>query len=95
MIGYSIYTFHKNDEPDPLYGNVTGTLKKGWADIVAKETSIFTVLPVESNAPQQLVLRVEERKVVAGGDPIALAPGNVAEAKEVVACWNAHGAKAR
>jgi hypothetical protein len=31
MIAYGIYAIRKKDEPDPLYGGVSGTLKEDWA----------------------------------------------------------------
>jgi hypothetical protein len=95
MIGYGIYTFRKKDEPDPLYGNVAGKLKEHWT---RTRNIDFHLVTLESNSPQQLILRVEERKVVEnsmGQEVIQLRwrLATVEEAKEVVACWNAHGRK--
>jgi hypothetical protein len=96
MIGYGIYTFRKKDEPDPLYGNVAGTLKEDWTRTGNID---FHLVTLESNSPQQLILRVEEKKIMenAMGQDVTQLRWRLAtieEAKEVVACWNAHGRKA-
>jgi hypothetical protein len=96
MIVYTIFAFRKKDEPDPLFGGVSGKLKQDWA----KTLQIDFHLPApESISPQQLVLRVEERKITEnamGQDVTQLRwpLATIEEAKEVVACWNAHGPKA-
>ena len=59
MIGYGIYTFRKKDEPDPLYGNVAGTLKEDWTRTGNID---FHAGALESTSPQQLILRVEEKR---------------------------------
>jgi len=74
MIVYLIPTVRNNDAPDPLFGGVSGMLKQDWA----RTRQIDFHLPApESTSPQQLILRVEERKIGkfdgAGGGPAALA----------------------
>ena len=96
MIVYLIPTVRNNDAPDPLFGGVSGMLKQDWA----RTRQIDFHLPApESTSPQQLILRVEERKIVENsmGQEVAQLRWRLAtveEAKEVVACWNAHSAKA-
>jgi hypothetical protein len=96
MIVYGIHAFRKNDEPDPLFGGVNGMLKQDWA----RTSQIDFHLPApESTSPQQLILRVEERKVVENSmgqevSQLRWRLATVEEAKEVVACWNTHAAKA-
>src|SRR5579864_3387821 len=97
MIGYGIYTFRKKDEPDPLYGTVTGTLKEDWTRTGNID---FQAGALESASPQQLVLRVEEKKIMENSmgqevTQLRWRLATVEEAKEVVACWNAHCPKAR
>jgi hypothetical protein len=95
MIGYGIYTFSKKDEPDPLFAGVSGTLKEDWTRTGNID---FHAVAVESNSPQQLILRVEERKVVENSmgqevTQLRWRLATVEEAKEIVACWNAHRAQ--
>src|SRR5437016_13975139 len=86
MIGYGIYTFRKKDEPDPLYGNVAGTLKEDWT---RTRNIDFHLVTLESNSPQELILRVEEKKIMenAMGQEVTQLRWRLAtiqEAKEVV-----------
>jgi hypothetical protein len=97
MIAYGMYAIRKKDEPDPLYGGVSGTLKEDWARTGNID---FHVAALESTSPQQFILRVEERKIMENsmGQEVTQFRWRLAtieEAKEVVACWNAHGPKAR
>jgi hypothetical protein len=97
VIGYGIYTFRKKDEPDLLYGNVAGTLKEDWTRTGNID---FHAGALESTSPQQLILRVEERKIMENSmgqevTQLRWRLATVEEAKEVVACWNAHGRKQR
>jgi hypothetical protein len=96
MIGYGIHTIRKKDEPDPLFGGVSGTLKEDWTRTGNID---FHAGTLESASPQQLILRVEEKKIVENSMGQAVTQlrwrlATVEEAKEVVACWNAHGRKA-
>ena len=97
LIAYGIYAIRRKDEPDPLYGGVTGTLKEDWARTGNID---FHVATVDGASPQHFILRVEERKIVE--NPMGLEVtqlrwrlATIEEAKEVVACWNAHGRKAK
>jgi hypothetical protein len=97
MIAYGIYAIRKKDEPDPSYSGVSGTLKEDWARTGNID---FHVGALESASPQQFILRVEERKIMENsmGQEVTQFRWRLAtieEAKEVVACWNAHGPKAR
>ena len=95
MAGYGIYSFRKKDEPDPLYGGVSGTLKEDWTRTGNID---FHVVALESTSPQQFILRIEERKIMENsmGQEVTQLRWRLAtieEAKEVVACWNAHSPK--
>ena len=95
MIVYGILGLRKKAEPDPLFGGVNGMLKQDWAR--TKQIDFHLPEP-ESTSPQQLILRVEERKVVENsmGQEVAQLRWRLAtvdEAKEIVACWNAHALK--
>ena len=57
MIGYGIYSFRKKDEPDPLYGGVSGTLKEDWARTGNID---FHLTALDSTSSQHFILRVEE-----------------------------------
>ena len=97
MIGYVTYNLRKKDEPDPLYGGVTGTLKEDWARTGNVD---FYVGTLEGTSPQHFILRVEERKIMENpmGQEVTELRWRLAtieEAKEVVACWNAHRAQTR
>jgi hypothetical protein len=97
MITYVIYTLRKKDEPDPLYGGVTGTLKEDWARTGNID---FHVGTIEGTSPQPFILRVEERKVMENsmGQEVTQLRWRLAtieEAKEVVACWNSRRTQAR
>ena len=97
VIGYGIYTFRKKDELDPLFGGVSGTLKEDWTRTGNID---FHAGALESTSPQQLILRVEERKIMENSmgqevTQLRWRLATVEEAKEVVACWNAHGPKTR
>jgi hypothetical protein len=97
MIAYGIYAIRKKDEPDPLYGGVSGTLKEDWARTGNID---FHVVALESASPQHFILRVEERKIMENpmGQEVTQLRWRLAtmeEAKEVVACWNARGPKTR
>jgi hypothetical protein len=97
VIGYGIYTFRKKDELDPLFGGVSGTLKEDWTRTGNID---FHAGALESTSPQQLILRVEERKIMENSmgqevTQLRWRLATVEEAKEVVACWNAHGRKQR
>jgi hypothetical protein len=95
MIVYVVHTLRKKDEPDPLYGGVSGTLKEDWARTGNID---FHVVALDSTSPQQFILRIEEKKVMENsmGQEVTQLRWRLAtieEAKEVVACWNAHGLK--
>jgi hypothetical protein len=97
MIFYGVYAVRKRDEPDPLFEGVSGTLKQDWARTGNID---FHVVALESTSPQHFILRVEERKIMENsmGQEVTQLRWRLAtieEAKEVVACWNAHGAKTR
>jgi hypothetical protein len=89
-----IYAIRKKDEKPPSFGEVDGTLKQDWAR--TRKIDFHVVAP-GSSAPQRLILRVEEKKIIEnpmGEDVVQLRwrLATVDEAKEVVVCWNAHGA---
>ena len=89
-----IYAFRKKDEKAPLFGEVDGVLKHEWERTGKID---FHVVPPDSSAPQRLILRVDEKKIVEnsmGEDIVQLRwrLATVDEAKEVVICWNTHGA---
>jgi len=91
MIVYGIHTLRKKDEPDPLYGGVSGTLKEDWTRTGNID---FHVVALDSASPQHAILRVEERKIVENSmgqevTQLRWRLATVEEAKEVVACWNA------
>jgi hypothetical protein len=95
MIVYGIHTLRKKDEPDPLYGGVSSTLKEDWARTGNID---FHVVTLDSTSPQHFILRVEERKIMENsmGQEVTQLRWRLAtieEAKEVVACWNAHRAQ--
>ena len=97
MIIYGIYAIRKKDETAPSFGEVSGTLKQDWTRTGKID---FHVAVLESSSPQQLILRVEERKIIEnsmGEDVVQLRwrLATVEEAKEVVACWNTHGSQNR
>jgi hypothetical protein len=97
MIFYGIYAVRKKDETAPSFGEVSGTLKQDWTRTGKID---FHVAVLESSSPQQLILRVEERKIIEnsmGEDVVQLRwrLATVEEAKEVVACWNTHGSQNR
>ena len=54
MIGYGIYSFRKKDEPDPLYGGVSGTLKEDWTRTGNID---FHLAALENTSPQHFILR--------------------------------------
>ena len=96
MIVYGIHALRKKDEPDPLYAGVSGTLKEDWARTGNID---FHVVAPESSSPQHFILRVEERKIMENSmgrevTQLRWRLATIEEAKEVVACWNAHGRKA-
>jgi hypothetical protein len=90
MIVYSIYVARKKDEPTTPYSEVSGTLKQDWSRTGKID---FHVAAFQSTSPQQLILRVEEKKLVEnsmGEDVVQLRwrLATLAEAKEVVVLWN-------
>jgi hypothetical protein len=92
MIIYGIYAIRKKDEPDPSFNEVSGTLKQ---DCARTGKIDFLVAALESKSPQQLILRVEEKKIIEnsmGEDVVQLRwrLATLAEAKEVVILWNTH-----
>jgi hypothetical protein len=97
MIAYSIYAFRKKDEPDPLFGGVSGTLKQDWARTGLID---FHVVAIEITSPQQSFSesRKKRQSKIRWGQEVTQLRWRLAtveEAKEVVACWNAHAAKTR
>jgi hypothetical protein len=94
-----IYAVRTKEQKAETFDDVGGVLKHDWARTGKID---FHVVAPNSSAPQRLILRVEERKVTenAMGEDIvatAVAPGDsiIEEAKEVVVCWNTHGAGSR
>jgi hypothetical protein len=88
-----IYAVRKKDEKSPSFGEVDGVLKYDWARTGRID---FHVGAPGSSAPQRLILRVEEKKIIEnpmGEDVVQLRwrLATVEEAKEVVVCWNTHG----
>jgi hypothetical protein len=89
-----IYAVRKKDEKAPSFGDVDGILKQDWARTGKID---FHVTALKSASPQQLLLRVEEKKIVensVGEDVVQLRwrLATLEEAKELVICWNTHGA---
>ena len=95
MIIYVIRGVRRKDV-DPSFGDVSGTLKQDWTRTGKID---FHVVAPEIASPQQLVLRVEEKKIIENsmGEDVAQLWWRLAtvdEAKEVVVCWNnAHGSE--
>jgi hypothetical protein len=97
IIIYGIYAVRKKDEPDPSFSEVSGTLKQDWTRTGKID---FHVAALESSSPQQLILRVEEKKIVENSmeeDVVQLRwrLATLAEAKEVVVLWNNHASQNR
>ena len=95
LLVYGIYAFRKKEEPDPLFGGVSGTLKEDWARTGNID---FHLTALDSTSPQHFILRVEERKIMENsmGQEVTQLRWRLAtieEAKEVVASWNAHRAQ--
>jgi hypothetical protein len=61
MITYVVRLMRKKDEPDPTFGGVSGTLKQDWTRTGRID---FHVVALENASPQQLMLRVEEKKIL-------------------------------
>jgi hypothetical protein len=87
-----IFGLRKKDGPAKSFEDVGGILKSDWARTGNIDFHISTP---GSASPQQLVLRVEEKKVVEnamGEDVVQLRwrLATIEEAKELVVCWKAH-----
>ena len=85
-----VFGFRRKQKPF-VFDNIEGTLKQDWARTGNID---FYVAALESESPQMLVLRIEEKKIIenAMGQDVAQLRWRLAvveEAKEVVACWNA------
>jgi hypothetical protein len=94
-VGIIVYGFRasNNKASANSFDQIGGVLKQDWTRTGRID---FYVGTLQSTSPQALLLRVEEKKIVEnamGEDVIQLRwrLGTVDEAKEVVACWNAHG----
>ena len=87
FINYAI----RNRKPKIVtFDEMDGVLKQDWTRTGKID---FHVIKPASTAPQQLILRVEEKKIVEnpmGEDVMQLRwrLATVDEAKEVVVCWN-------
>src|ERR1700692_3348414 len=97
MIVYGVYAIRKKDETSPSLGEVSGTLKQDWTRTGKID---FRATDLDSKSPQQLILRVEEKKIIEnsmGEDVVQLRwrLATLAEAKEVVVLWNTHAPKNR
>ena len=97
MIIYGIYAVRKQDEPDSSFNEVSGTLKEDWTRTGKID---FRATDLESTSPQQLILRVEEKKIIEnsmGEDVVQLRwrLATLAEAKEIVVLWNIHASENR
>jgi hypothetical protein len=97
MLIYGTYAARKKRELDPSFSEVGGTLKQDWTRTGKID---FYVADLESKSPQQLILRVQEKTIVEnsmGEDVVQLRwrLATLAEAKEVVVCWNTHGSQNR
>jgi hypothetical protein len=91
------YAIRKKDETVPSFGEVSGTLKQDWTRAGKID---FHVAALESTSPQQLILRVGEKRIIEnsmGEDVIQLRWrfATMEEAKEVVVCWNTFGSQNR
>jgi len=81
----------RNKQPRVVtFDDMDGVLKQDWTRTGKID---FHVIKPASTAPQQLILRVEEKKIVEnpmGEDVMQLRwrLATVEEAKEVVVCWN-------
>jgi hypothetical protein len=89
-----IYAVRTKEQKTETFDDVGGVLKYDWARTGKID---FHVVAPNSPAPQRLILRVEEKKIIEnpmGEDVVQLRwrLATVEEAKEVVVCWNTHGA---
>ncbi len=85
------FGFRKKAPTPVSFDDIDGVLKQDWARTGNID---FHARSLDSASPQQLILRVEESKIVEnamGQDVVQLRWRLAAleEAKEVVACWNA------
>src|ERR1700733_5344829 len=85
-----VYAVRTTDQKAVSFEEVGGVLKHDWERTGKID---FHVVAPESNAPQRLILRVEEKKIVEnsmGEDVVQLRwrLATVDEAKELVLCWN-------
>jgi hypothetical protein len=85
-----VFGFRKKELKPVVFDNIDGVLKNDWTRTGNID---FHVSAPESASPQQLTLRVEERKIVEnalGQDVVQLRwrLATLEEAKEVVVCWN-------
>jgi hypothetical protein len=87
-----IHAVRTKDEKAVSFDEVGGVLKQDWTRTGKID---FHVAAPNSTKPQQLILRVEEKKIIEnpmGEDVVQLRWrfATVDEAKEVVICWNKH-----
>jgi hypothetical protein len=92
-----IYAARKKHELDPSFSEVDGILKQDWTRTGKID---FRATDLDSKSPQQLILRVEEKKIIENSmdeDVVQLRwrLATLAEAKEVVVLWNTHASKNR
>jgi hypothetical protein len=72
------YAIRKKDETVPSFGEVSGTLKQDWTRAGKID---FHVAALESTSPQQLILRVGEKRIIEnsmGEDVISIIIGYAA-----------------
>ncbi len=87
------FGFRKKDPTIVSFEEIDGVLKDDWRRTGHID---FHARSLDSASPQQLILRVEERKIIEnamGQDVVQLRwrLATLEEAKEVVARWNAGG----
>lgn len=84
-----VYSVRKKPKPSSPFEEVDGTLKTDWTRTGNID---FRTTSLDDNSPQQLLLRVEEKKIVEnlmGEDVVQLRwrLATIDEAKEVIVCW--------
>jgi hypothetical protein len=90
-----IYAVRTKNEKVLTFSEIDGVLKHDWARTGKID---FHVIAPDSTSPQQLILRVEEKKIIenAMGEEVVQLRWRLAtveEGKEVVVCWNARGSQ--
>jgi len=95
--GFIVYAIRNRRPKIVTFDERDGVLKQDWTRTGKID---FHVIKPASTSPQQLILRVEEKKIVEnpmGEDVMQLRwrLATVDEAKELVDCWNKRNAEGR